>query len=147
MKKDVTNAIRDHNPKNIISLPYQPLSELKYSLSAADVHTVTILPAVVGVLHPCKIYGAMAVRRPVLLVGPKESHVFNLIEEEEFGWRVDYDNVDRLVEVLDEMLETDPAEIRAKGEKARRILDERFSHDQVFGAVSDILEDMMQTSS
>ncbi len=141
-KKAVTDAIERHAPTNIISLPYQPFSEIRYSLSAADVHAVTIVPEVVGVVHPCKIYGAMAVRRPVVLVGPEPSHVSDLVEKEGFGWRVDYGDTDRLVEVLDEILATDPGEMKRLGEQARTILEERFSHQKLFGGVADLVESM-----
>jgi hypothetical protein len=63
----------------ILSLPYQPLDRLRYSLSAADVHLVTMGDDVVGIVHPCKVYGAMAVARPVLFVGPARSHVGDLL--------------------------------------------------------------------
>ncbi|MCA9310139.1 MAG: glycosyltransferase family 4 protein, partial [Phycisphaerales bacterium] len=65
LKKDVEAAIAA-GATNIRSLPYQPMSELKYSLSAADVHVVSIGNDVVGIVHPCKVYGAMAVARPIL---------------------------------------------------------------------------------
>lgn len=142
-KQVVEDAIRDHAPANIVSLPYQPLSEIKYSLSAADVHAVTILPQVVGVVHPCKIYGAMAVRRPVLLVGPEESHVSDLVETQGIGWRVENDDVDGLVDLLDRMLEQDPAEHARMGARGREILEERFSRTQLFGEVADTITEMM----
>ncbi|MCI0688868.1 MAG: glycosyltransferase family 4 protein, partial [Sporichthyaceae bacterium] len=59
-KKEVDDTIAEHRPENIRSLPYQPLDRIKYSLSAADVHLVVVGPREVGVRHPCKIYGAMA---------------------------------------------------------------------------------------
>ena len=141
-KQAVTDAIEQHAPKNIISLPYQPFSQIRYSLSAGDVHAVTIVPEVVGVVHPCKIYGAMAVRRPVLLIGPEPSHVSDLVEKEGFGWRVDYGDTDRLVTVLDEILATDQERMTRLGERARSILDERFSHQKLFGGVADLVESM-----
>src|SRR2546426_11939478 len=60
---------------NVRSLPYQPLEMLRYSLSAGDVHLVTMGEEVVGIVHPCKVYGAMAVARPVILLGPTDSHI------------------------------------------------------------------------
>ncbi len=58
---------------NVRSLPYQPLDALKYSLSAADLHVVTMGNGLVGISHPCKVYGAMAVARAVLLIGPEHA--------------------------------------------------------------------------
>ena len=62
-KKEVDDRVA-RGAKNVRSLPYQPLAEIKYSLSAADVHVVSIGDGVVGIVHPCKVYGAMAVGRP-----------------------------------------------------------------------------------
>lgn len=73
----------------ILSLPYQPLESLRYSLSAADVHLMTIGDGVVGIVHPCKVYGAMTGVRPILLVGPEQSHVGDLLAREQIGWMCD----------------------------------------------------------
>ena len=69
-KREVDEAIASRRPANIISLPYQPLERIGYSLRTADVHAVTLGNEMVGIIHPCKVYGAMAVGRPVLFVGP-----------------------------------------------------------------------------
>ena len=37
------------------------LATLRESLSAADVHVVSLGADMVGIIHPCKVYGAMAV--------------------------------------------------------------------------------------
>ena len=34
----------------------------------------------VGIIHPCKIYGAMAAARPILFLGPNPSHISDLLE-------------------------------------------------------------------
>ena len=79
-KRRVEEFIREHGLTNALSLPYQPLSELRHSLSAADVHVVSLGEPMVGIIHPCKVYGAMAVARPVLYFGPSPSHVADLLE-------------------------------------------------------------------
>jgi hypothetical protein len=33
----------------------------------------------VGIVHPCKIYNVLAVKKPFLYIGPKESHVTDII--------------------------------------------------------------------
>src|SRR5262249_13962230 len=48
-KKEVDERVAK-GVKNIVSLPYQPLNEIKYSLSAADVHVVSIGNEVVGIV-------------------------------------------------------------------------------------------------
>jgi colanic acid biosynthesis glycosyl transferase WcaI len=85
---------------NVISLPYQPLDQIKYSLSAADVHVVTIGSAVVGIVHPCKIYGAMAASRPILSFGPHHSHVADIVHQG-IGWHFEHGDVDGAVAALE----------------------------------------------
>ena len=72
--KAAVEAAISEGGANVISLPYQPQEELRYSLSAADVHLVSMGSEMVGIVHPCKVYGAMAVARPVLVLGPAECH-------------------------------------------------------------------------
>jgi hypothetical protein len=35
-----------------------------------------------GIVHPCKIYGALSIGRPVLTLGPKESYLSDIIRSE-----------------------------------------------------------------
>lgn len=67
-----------HELRNLKCLPYQPLSELSNSLSAADLHVVVMGEEFVGIVHPSKIYNIMAVGAPVLYVGPEASHVTDI---------------------------------------------------------------------
>ena len=71
---EIKRFVEEHQLSNVNCLPYQPLSELRYSLSAADVHLISMGNEMVGIVHPCKVYGAMAVGRPLLLVGPRPCH-------------------------------------------------------------------------
>lgn len=70
-----------HRLANIKCLPYEPLSNVSSSLSAADLHVVVMGDEFVGVVHPCKIYNIMLVGAPVLYIGPRRSHVTDIAEE------------------------------------------------------------------
>jgi glycosyltransferase involved in cell wall biosynthesis len=65
--------------RNVLCLPYQPLAELSASLSAADLHVVVMGDRYVGIVHPCKVYNVLAVGRPLLYIGPGESHIEDII--------------------------------------------------------------------
>ncbi len=64
---------------NLTCLPYQPLDQLAGSLSAADLHVVVMGDAMLGLVHPCKIYNILSVGAPVLYIGPDPSHVTELL--------------------------------------------------------------------
>lgn len=65
--------------KNIHCLPYQPQADLAAVLSAADLHVVVMGDAFAGIVHPCKIYNILEIGTPFLYVGPKESHMGDII--------------------------------------------------------------------
>ena len=48
---------------------YQPAALLSDSLAAADVHFVSLLPALEGLIVPSKVYGILAAGRPAVFVG------------------------------------------------------------------------------
>ena len=71
---------------NVLCLPYQPLEQLAGSLSAADAHLVVMGNPFVGIVHPCKIYNVLRVGAPLLYVGPRPSHVSEILDD--LGGRV-----------------------------------------------------------
>jgi colanic acid biosynthesis glycosyl transferase WcaI len=139
-KKEVERVIEQEKPANVRSLPYQPLAEIKYSLSAADVHLVSVGDAFVGIVHPCKVYGAMALSRPILLLGPDPSHVSDLVAGHCIGWHVRHGDVEGAVQAVLRIAEAPADELAAMGQRARRIIDERFNKQLLLGKLCDVLE-------
>jgi colanic acid biosynthesis glycosyl transferase WcaI len=125
---------------NIRSIPYQDRSELRQSLSAADVHLVSIGNAMPGIVHPSKIYGAMAMGRPILLLGPGNNPISDLLERDDIGWRVSHGDVDGAERILREISAASPAELKARGDRARGLLDSIGSREVSIGRVCDVLE-------
>jgi len=80
-KKDVTEFKIIHKLKNIIQLPFQPRENIHNSLGSSDIQVVIMGDNQVGFTHPNKIYGAMYVGKPILYIGPKQSHVTEIISE------------------------------------------------------------------
>jgi len=85
---------------NILSLPYQPLAMLGDSLNAADLHVVSMGDTMVGVVHPCKIYGAVAIGKPILMLGPAFSAAGKLVAENTLGWVVPHGEVEGAVDAI-----------------------------------------------
>ena len=139
-KADVRRVLEEHQPKNIIDLPYQPMERLRYSLSAADVHVVTMVDPAVGCTHPCKVYGAMAVGRPFLFVGPKPSHVADLLEGQGIGWHSPHGDAAACVAQIEAILATPAETIRQMGRRARAFVDERYTQEGLVGSFCDAVE-------
>ncbi|MDB4916600.1 MAG: hypothetical protein JWM95_4244 [Gemmatimonadetes bacterium] len=126
------------NLPNVRSLPYQPLETLAYSLSAADVHVVTLGDHLVGIVHPCKVYGAMAVARPVLAFGPEQSHLGDLISRNDIGWRLSNDDVDGAEHLLRQIRQMGDEARAARGRRANTMIVEELSKDRLCGALCDV---------
>jgi len=139
-KKEVDARIADKSPPNVRSLPYQPMSDLRFSLSAADVHMVAMEAEVVGIVHPCKIYGAMAVGRPILLIGPSPCHASDILEEETIGWRVPTDDADAMATAIRGILDTPPATLGEMGARAKALIDQKYSKRALCGKFCDLME-------
>jgi hypothetical protein len=124
----------------VISLPYQPLADLRYSLSAADVHVVSLGENMVGIIHPCKVYGAMAVARPILYFGPNPSHIADLLEHHRFGWSIRHGDVERAIDTIKRIRATDRAELDRMGQTAQTLLAGSLSQEILCGRMCDGLE-------
>ncbi|HRI66843.1 MAG TPA: glycosyltransferase family 4 protein, partial [Polyangium sp.] len=139
-KKDVEAHIKKHEQKNVRSLPYQPLDQLRYSLCAADVHVVALGNNMVGIVHPCKIYGAMAVGRPILYFGPRPSHVTDLLDEHHIGLAVTHGDVQGAIGAIERLRALSPEKRLAMGLTGQRVMSERLSQKILRTRFCDFLE-------
>jgi glycosyltransferase involved in cell wall biosynthesis len=80
-KKDVTEFKIKHNLENIVQLPFQPRENIHNSLGSSDIQVVILGNGQVGYTHPNKVYGAMYIGKPILYIGPRESHVTDFLND------------------------------------------------------------------
>jgi glycosyltransferase involved in cell wall biosynthesis len=143
-KKEVEEYIRKHSLTNAVSLPYQPMADLKHSLSAADVHVVSLGEKMVGIIHPCKIYGAMAVGRPILFLGPRPSHISDLLDASAIGLHVAHGDTAAALAAI-RQFKAMPAEQRQQmGQLAQKIVDETMAQSYLCGRFCDAVEKAMR---
>ncbi len=139
-KQSVEAVIREHAPCNIVSLPYQPLDQIKYSLSAADVHLISMGDEMVGIIHPCKFYGAMALSRPIILLGASPCAISDVIDKHHCGWQVEHGDVDGAVEQLTRLSELPPEEFQKLGARGRAAVEQELSKAILCRKFGDVLE-------
>jgi len=138
-KAEVERLVRAGVP-NVVSLPYQPRESLGTSLAAADLHVVSVGDRMVGIVHPCKIYGAMAVGRPILLLGPDPCPAGELLRAGDCGWHVGHGDVAATVAAVRAASSLPAADLRAMGRRAAEAVAGRWSRAALRGAVCDLLE-------
>lgn len=139
-KREVEDCIREHTLTRARSLPYQPMSELRYSLSAADAHVVSLGGDMVGIIHPCKVYGAMTVGRPILFFGPRPSHVSDLLDAHPIGMHVAHGDVAGAVESIRRLRDLRDGVRREMGRSARHVLRATLSQSLLCGRLCDAME-------
>ena len=65
---------------SVTFLPYQPRERLSESLSAADLHVVGLAGGLAGYVVPSRLYGILAVARPMIVAADAESETARLVE-------------------------------------------------------------------
>jgi glycosyltransferase involved in cell wall biosynthesis len=95
---------------------------------------------VVGIVHPCKIYGAMAVGRPILFFGPQRSHGGEIVSGHLIGWTVPHGDVDGAVHAIVAAAKMDPAALARLGASAAEAVATEFSPARLRGRVCDVIE-------
>jgi colanic acid biosynthesis glycosyl transferase WcaI len=145
-KKDV-DAVIARGAKNILSLPYQPLADVGHALAAADVHVVSIGDAMVGIIHPSKVYGAMAAGRPILSFGPTPSHLSELVEKHRIGWHVAHGDVVGAIQAIQSVVAAPPEVRREIGAKARAVITREFDRQGLRGHLCDLVSRLLENPS
>jgi colanic acid biosynthesis glycosyl transferase WcaI len=79
-RAELVALAREMNADRVRFLPYQPRETLAESLSAADVHVVGLARGLAGYVVPSRLYGVLAVARPVICAMDAESETAQLVE-------------------------------------------------------------------
>lgn len=101
--------------------PYQPAERLAESLSVGDVHWLSLRPEFEGLVVPSKVYGIMAVGRPVLAVCDGAGELAPLVEREGCGVAVQPGDAEGLARAI-QALKADRLRCAALGNAGRRLV-------------------------
>jgi glycosyltransferase involved in cell wall biosynthesis len=102
---------------HVTFLPYQPREVLPDSLSSADVHFVGLGKGLAGYVVPSRLYGILAVGRPVVVAADAESETAKVVQEVGCGLVIPPGRPDLLARALRELRagEHDLAEMGRRG--------------------------------
>jgi colanic acid biosynthesis glycosyl transferase WcaI len=121
---------REHHLSNIMMLPYQPRERLRETLSAGDIHLISLDAQVQGFIVPSKLAGILAVGRPVILLGAEQNSIAAAILQADCGQVISEGDVSRLEELI-EGLRANPALRRRWGDAARNLFDREYDRAAV----------------
>ncbi|MDC0991945.1 glycosyltransferase family 4 protein [bacterium] len=118
----VEEFIADHGlESSCIIAPYQPRERLDELLSAADVHLVSLLEGVEGIMVPSKLFGILAAERPAIFIGDASSEISRVILENDCGGSVRQGDIASLVELIGNFSSNSDA-CQSSGRRARAAL-------------------------
>lgn len=118
---------------NMIFKPLQPVENLAESLSAADVHLVSLLPELEHCIIPSKFYGILAAGRPTIFIGDPDGEVPRVLAAKGCGKSVEIGAGDELAALIEDM-QADPQARMAMADAARKLLCADYSRDKAADA-------------
>jgi len=133
-----------HGLVNIRFLDYQPREKLSESLSAADLHVVSMDQAITGCLAPSKLYGILASGTPVLAIVPKGNAVWRLVEQEKLGWTVEPGDAAAVARVIQEAESLDRNSLVEMGQRGRVLAETLFDKRICCEAFETVLNSVLQ---
>ena len=124
---------------NFRFLPYQPRATLDDSLAAADLHVVSLIPALEGLIVPSKLYGVMSAGRPVVFIGDRNGDIGRVIDRVQCGRSVGVGDSVGLTRQLRELAAA-PESRAVMGANARRALCEDFGFRRAMARWRSLLD-------
>jgi glycosyltransferase involved in cell wall biosynthesis len=132
-------AVAARGLRNFVFQPYQPRESLADSLAAADVHLVSLIPRLEGLVVPSKFYGILAAARPVIFVGDPDGELARVIAARGIGAVIDAGDGATLAAHL-ERYAADPALREAAGGAAHACYRESFTFERALYRWIELLQ-------
>ena len=126
VENQMKDYVKENNLSNILFIPYVTGNDLLCAMNAADVHIVTNSKGIKGVSVPSKIYGIMAVNKPVMGILEPGSEVWNVIKESDIGIVCETGNYAEIEEGIRFVLDN-RQQLNEKGKTSRDVLLTRYS--------------------
>jgi colanic acid biosynthesis glycosyl transferase WcaI len=132
--------VKEYRLDRLIRLvPYQARQLLTYSLSAPDVHWVSLKAQLEGLIVPSKFYGIAAAGRPIIAITAPDGELARLVRQHGCGCVVAPGDAAALADTL-RHLSTDREARIAMGLRARQMLDAHFTRRQALQQWRTLLE-------
>jgi glycosyltransferase involved in cell wall biosynthesis len=119
-------AVDQQKLSSFVFMPYQPRDSLTDSLSAADVHLISLLPALEGLIVPSKFYGIIAAGRPAIFIGDLDGELARKIRSADCGAVVGIERGNELAAMVS-LLRAEPDRVKEQGARARQLFERQHT--------------------
>ena len=127
-------------------LGYQRRERLSLSLSSADLHYVGLARGLSGYVVPSRLYGILAVGRPVLVAADADSETVRLVEEVGCGVVVPPGRPELVAGVIRDVVEG-RLPLEGMGERGREWVEREADREVAFGRYRRLVADVVSSSS
>ncbi len=127
-------------------LGYQPRSRLSLSLSSADLHYVGLARGLSGYVVPSRLYGILAVGRPVLVSADADSETVRLVDEVGCGVVLPPGRPELVAGVIRDVVER-RLSLEGMGERGRAWVQREADREVAFGRYRRLVADVVSSSS
>src|SRR5262245_32262902 len=139
LMQELAERVRQRGLRNFRFLPYQDEASLKFSLGVADVHWISLKPAVEGLIVPSKFYAIAAAGRPMIAICSKEGEIARRIRRHRCGEIVEPGDVQALVNSILRFA-ADRGLATVMGRNARSMLVAEFTRYQALQKWHNVLQ-------
>ncbi len=128
-KEPMVRRVRELGLTNIIMLPYQPVSELPFSFSSAQLAVVALGKGETKLAVPSKLYNYLSVGAPLLCLSSPGSELQRLVETYQCGRNIDLEDLDGISSYITYLADNSDIHARLKQNSLNASLD--FNGDNV----------------
>lgn len=112
--------------ENITVLSPLPRQEIPVSLNGADLAVIPMVPGMLGISVPSRLYNIMAAGKPVIVGADEGSEIARVVNEEAIGWVVPPRSPDLLADAIRKASGA-PDTLTAMGLRARKTAEAKYA--------------------
>lgn len=139
-------AVERRGFQSVLFKPYQPQEKLSQSLSVADVHLISLRPALEGLIVPSKFYGIAAAGRPSIFIGAADGEIARIVTAAGIGEVVHEGDSRALASAVLALAENPPL-AEQRGRRAREHFELRYDLCQAISAWEKVLHKVASETS
>jgi colanic acid biosynthesis glycosyl transferase WcaI len=128
---------------NLRFIDYQSQQHLRFSLSAGDIHLVSLRTDMEGLSVPSKVYSIMAVGRPVIFIGPEGSEAGAVVRDAGCGLVFTPDESESAASAIRD-LARDPEQRERLGTAGRRYFEAVLDKQRAIERFQTVLQTVMR---
>lgn len=131
LKNELLQEIEEKKLTNIHLVGSRSRKEEINFLNACDIGLITLKEGMKGLGVPSKTYNLMAVGKPLLYVGDKESEIDRYVDAFGCGWSYNWSQADDIVAFLKSITSESLGDIKDKGAHSLNAVNENFTKEKV----------------